>query len=95
MTHTPETDAQALIQPMVINNMECVSIDFARRMERERNAFKVLALELAKELNTKCGDDVHRHQVSELQKDAPYWMRVPHTVCTATSLGTTWPTTAG
>jgi hypothetical protein len=93
MSGTPETDAQALIRPTIINKMECVSIDFARRMEKERNAFRVLALELAKELATKCGDVVHRPQVSELQKDAPYWMRVPHTVCTSTSLGTTWPNT--
>jgi len=38
---TPETDGRFLVQPQIINKMECVHIDFARQLERQRNEYKI------------------------------------------------------
>lgn len=38
---TPETDGRFLVRPQIINKMECVHIDFARQLERQRNKYKI------------------------------------------------------
>jgi hypothetical protein len=43
----------------------------------------LLAIELAKELAIKCGDDVHRRQVADLEGVDPKWMVIPGNVCTS------------
>lgn len=94
MSDTPETDAEILksVEAVVrfgINGGEAtieqqlVRANFARQLERERNALRELSLQLAKELVSKCNDPVHRQQVAELHKVDDYFKYRPQTMCTS------------
>ncbi len=54
-----------------------------QNVKKERDAYRLLAIELAKELAIKCGDDVHRRQVADLEGVDPKWMVIPGNVCTS------------
>ncbi len=54
----------------------------AQLAEKERHSLRELSLQLAKELALKCGDPVHKHQVSQLQEVEDYFKYRPQTMCT-------------
>jgi hypothetical protein len=103
MSDTPLTDKEVLksIEAVVRFGIEggevaveqqLVTANFARKLERERDALKELSLQLAKELVSKCSDPVHKHQVSELQDFDKYWKSRPTTMCTSDSANCQLPT---
>jgi len=55
----------------------------AQLAEKERDSLRELSLQLAKELALKCGDPVHKHQVSELHEVADFFKYRPQTMCTS------------
>ena len=55
----------------------------AQLAEKERDSLRELSLQLAKELALKCGDPVHKHQVSELHEVADFFKHRPQTMCTS------------
>jgi hypothetical protein len=55
----------------------------AQLAEKERNSLRELSLQLAKELTLKCGDHVHKHQVSQLHEVADFFKHRPQTMCTS------------
>ncbi len=55
----------------------------AQLAEKERDSLRELALQLAKELAFKCGDPVHKHQVSELHEVADFFKYRPQPMCTS------------
>jgi hypothetical protein len=60
--------------------------DALELLENARNeiaAYRLLATELAKELVQKCGSDVHKQQVADLEAIDPRWTTIPGEMCTA------------
>ena len=55
----------------------------AQSAEKERDLLRELSLQLAKELALKCGDPVHRHQVSQPQQVEDFFKYRPQTMCTS------------
>ena len=49
MSDTPETDKQALVHSVTGASLHCVSADFARKLERERNEARDAVFRLRKQ----------------------------------------------
>lgn len=85
MTPTPETDGQYKEYARRDNNVKCVSIDFARKLERERDELKQLLAtandSFAKQLHQL--NFVANAQVSEIALDRDAWKAKAERTCKA------------
>jgi len=60
------------------------ALELLENARNEMAAYRLLATELAKELVQKCGSDVHKKQVADLEAIDPRWTTIPGEMCTAT-----------
>lgn len=58
------------------------ALELWENAHNESRAYRLLAIELAKELVQKCGSDVHRQQVADLEAIDPSWTTIPGEMCT-------------
>ena len=61
---TPETDAHQAQEDMA---HDWLWREFARKLERERNAAIKMAWELVQELAQKCDDPIHQRQLDQIR----------------------------